>query len=141
MTVFDDRKRAWPCMTVQFAVPRSHSSTPLLDVAEAASLRALMRFTSTLKSPMEKPNSAPRRARWIAYALPTSVFVGTHPVFTHVPPNLWRSIIATVLSAPANRAAKDGPAWPVPIMIASKCFILEAVLAVFTIAPIGLTLD
>src|SRR5579862_9516845 len=45
-----------------------------------------------------------------------------HPVFTHVPPNLWRSIIATVLPAPANRAARDGPAWPVPIMIASKCF-------------------
>src|SRR3954447_20965568 len=46
-----------------------------------------------------------------------------HPVFTQVPPNLWRSIMATVLPALANRAARDGPAWPVPIMIASKCFI------------------
>src|SRR5271167_3762427 len=50
-----------------------------------------------------------------------------HPVFTHVPPNLWRSIIATVLPAPANRAAMDGPAWPVPIMIASKCFMGRSV--------------
>src|SRR5262249_44797790 len=27
----------------------------------------------------------------------------------------------TVMPAVANRAAKDGPAWPVPMMIASKC--------------------
>jgi hypothetical protein len=47
-----------------------------------------------------------------------------HPVFTQVPPNLWRSIIATVFPAAANRAASDGPAWPVPIMSASKCFII-----------------
>src|SRR5215469_13375681 len=47
-----------------------------------------------------------------------------HPVFTQVPPNLWRSMMATVLPAPANRAARDGPAWPVPMMIASTCFIL-----------------
>src|SRR6476469_5706840 len=49
-----------------------------------------------------------------------------HPVFTQVPPNLLRSIMATVLPAPAKRAARDGPAWPVPIMIASKCFIARS---------------
>jgi len=43
-----------------------------------------------------------------AYALATSVFVGIHPVFTHVPPNLWRSIIATAIPVAENRAAKDG---------------------------------
>src|SRR5437667_3589687 len=30
--------------------------------------------------------------------------------------------MATVLSAPANRAARDGPGRPVPMMMASKCF-------------------
>src|ERR1700683_3070304 len=124
-------------MTVQFVVRRSDSSTPLLDVAEAASLRAFTLFISTRTSPTAKPNSAPRRATWMAYALATRVFVGTHPVFTHVPPNLWRSIIATVLPAPANRRASDGPAWPVPMMIASKCFI--SVNSVFIIAPISPT--
>ena len=43
-------------------------------------------------------------------AVEMSVFVGIHPVFTQVPPNLWRSIIATVIPAPLRRAAKDGPA-------------------------------
>src|SRR5882672_7128784 len=45
-----------------------------------------------------------------------------HPVFTQVPPNLWRSMMATVLPAAENRAARDGLAWPVPMMMASKCF-------------------
>src|SRR5262245_3468039 len=43
-----------------------------------------------------------------------------HPVLTHVPPNLCRSIIATDIPAPLSRSAKDGPACPVPIMIASN---------------------
>src|SRR5579872_5692601 len=47
-----------------------------------------------------------------------------HPVFTHVPPNLWRSIIATLLPALPKRPARDGPACPVPMMIASKCFVV-----------------
>src|SRR5580692_12460936 len=111
-------------MTVQLFVPRSHSSTPLFDLAEAASLRAFTRFISTRTSPVAKPYSAPRWATWTAYALATSVFVGMHPVFTQVPPNLCRSLIATVFPAPANRAARDGPAWPVPMMIASKCFVV-----------------
>src|SRR5438128_6816982 len=29
--------------------------------------------------------------------------------------------MATVMPAAANRAAKDGPAWPVPMMMASNC--------------------
>src|SRR5215469_1923436 len=122
-TVRDDWRRAWPWMTVQFLSPRNHSSTPLVDRPTTSSLRALTRFISTRTSPLTtKPYSAPRRATWIASALATSVFVGVHPVFTQVPPNLSRSIIATVLPAPANRTARGGPAWPVPIMIASKCF-------------------
>src|SRR6516162_10507133 len=32
----------------------------------------------------------------------------------------WRSTTATFIPAPARRNAKDGPAWPVPMMIASK---------------------
>src|SRR5215472_4158920 len=46
--------------------------------------------------------------------------VGVQPVLTQVPPTRWRSTTATVIPAPAKRNAKDGPAWPVPMMIASK---------------------
>src|SRR5215471_2295781 len=46
--------------------------------------------------------------------------VGVQPVLTQVPPTRWRSITATFIPAPAKRNAKDGPAWPVPMMIASK---------------------
>src|SRR5213594_1032598 len=41
------------------------------------------------------------------------------PLLTHVPPNRLRSIIATFIPVPASRTARDGPAWPVPITIAS----------------------
>src|SRR5262249_32938008 len=51
----------------------------------------------------------------------TSVLVGMHPVLTHVPPNFCRSMIAAVMPAAENRSARDGPACPVPMMIASKC--------------------
>src|SRR5579863_519211 len=109
-------------MTVQFLSPRSHCSTLLFERPEISSLRALTRSISTRTSSLTRnPNSAPRRASCIAYALATSVFVGIHPVFTHVPPNFWRSIIATVIPAAENRAARDGPACPVPMTIASKC--------------------
>jgi hypothetical protein len=54
-----------------------------------------------------------------ACALATSVLVGMQPVLTHVPPNRPRSTIATVIPARVNRSASDGPAWPVPTMIAS----------------------
>src|SRR5712691_3915203 len=41
------------------------------------------------------------------------------PLLIHVPPNRLRSIIATFIPVPASRTARDGPAWPVPITIAS----------------------
>src|SRR5450432_4212164 len=40
-------------------------------------------------------------------------------VLTQVPPNSLRSMIATFFPVPARRRAKEGPACPVPIMIAS----------------------
>src|SRR5580658_2672819 len=42
------------------------------------------------------------------------------PVLTQVPPNSLRSMMATFMPAPAMRTARNGPAWPVPMMIASK---------------------
>src|SRR5579862_7774151 len=42
------------------------------------------------------------------------------PVFTHVPPNRPRSMMATLRPACASRMARNGPDWPVPITIASK---------------------
>src|SRR5712692_834197 len=62
---------------------------------------------------------------WAALALATKVLVGMHPVLTHVPPNNLRSIMTTFLPAPARRPAKNGPACPVPIMIASYAFVIE----------------
>src|SRR5271169_4476400 len=50
------------------------------------------------------------------------VLVGVHPVFTHVPPNSLRSTIATFIPASLKRPASDGPACPVPTMIASYAF-------------------
>src|SRR6516165_11824742 len=48
------------------------------------------------------------------------VFVGMQPVLTQVPPKSFRSTIATFIPAPASRPARDGPACPVPMMIASN---------------------
>src|SRR6266404_2045526 len=42
------------------------------------------------------------------------------PVFTQVPPKRLRSMIATFIPASDRRAARAGPAWPVPITIASN---------------------
>src|SRR5262249_51161650 len=50
----------------------------------------------------------------------TSVLVGMQPVLTQVPPKRCRSMMATRKPAPASRCASDGPAWPVPITMASK---------------------
>src|SRR4249920_206928 len=109
-------------MTLQLVSSLNDFSTPVFDRPATSSLRALTRFMSTRTLPfIVKPYSAPLRATWAAYALAMSVFVGIQPVFTQVPPNLWRSIMATVMPAAANRAAKAGPAWPVPMMIVSKC--------------------
>src|SRR5262245_38378098 len=41
------------------------------------------------------------------------------PLLTQVPSNRLRSTIAAFIPAPASRTARDGPACPVPIMIAS----------------------
>jgi hypothetical protein len=46
--------------------------------------------------------------------------VGVQPVLTQVPPKRWRSMIATRWPAAAMRCASDGPAWPVPMMMASN---------------------
>ena len=40
-------------------------------------------------------------------------------MFTQVPPKSFRSITATFIPDFASRSARDGPACPVPIMIAS----------------------
>jgi len=45
------------------------------------------------------------------------------PLLTHVPPNKWRSIIATFSPASTKRAASEGPACPAPITIESNFFI------------------
>ena len=59
-------------------------------------------------------------------ALATSVFVGMQPVLTQVPPTFPRSMMATLMPAPASRAAREGPAWPVPMTIASKDWLASA---------------
>src|SRR6266498_3501623 len=41
------------------------------------------------------------------------------PVLTQVPPKYLRSMTATFIPAPASLPASDGPACPVPMMIAS----------------------
>src|SRR6516164_5422975 len=95
--------------------------SPFRDAATIASLRALTRRMSTPISPsITTPYSAARRAIRAAWALATKALVGVQPVLTQVPPMRWRSTTATFIPAPARRNAKDGPAWPVPMMIASK---------------------
>jgi hypothetical protein len=42
------------------------------------------------------------------------------PVLTQVPPSSLRSTSATFMPAPVSRPASDGPAWPAPMMMASK---------------------
>src|ERR1700722_6733157 len=48
------------------------------------------------------------------------VLVGIQPVLTQVPPKSLRSIMATVLPAVVRRPAREGPAWPAPMMMASN---------------------
>src|SRR6516164_4490022 len=95
--------------------------SPFRDAATIASLRALTRRMSTpISPPITTPYSAARRAIRAAPAHATKALVGVQPVLTQVPPTRWRSTTATFIPAPARRNAKDGPAWPVPMMIASK---------------------
>jgi hypothetical protein len=83
-------------------------------------LRSFTFFMSTPIGPgTTTPKSAARRATWAARALATSVFVGMQPVLTQVPPKRPRSTTATFMPEPASRRASAGPAWPVPMMIAS----------------------
>src|SRR3546814_14747434 len=55
-----------------------------------------------------------------ARALAINVLVGMQPVLTHVPPTYLRSISATRMPASVRRPARNGPAWPAPMMIASN---------------------
>ena len=52
--------------------------------------------------------------------LATSVLVGMQPTFTQVPPNNLRSMMAAFMPSRVMRAARAGPDWPVPMMIASN---------------------
>ena len=57
---------------------------------------------------------------YAARALATRALVGMQPTFTQVPPNSLRSMMAVFMPSRVIRAASDGPAWPVPMMIASN---------------------
>ena len=54
------------------------------------------------------------------------VLVGMQPVLTQVPPNSLRSTMATFMPAAVRRPAREGPAWPVPMMMASKVLLVGA---------------
>ena len=58
------------------------------------------------------------------FAQATMALVGVQPVFTHVPPRTLRSMRATFLPAAASRTARNGPAWPEPMMIESKLVVM-----------------
>jgi hypothetical protein len=47
------------------------------------------------------------------------------PVLTQVLPNRWRSMIATDMPAADSRLASPGPAWPVPMMMASYFWLMR----------------
>jgi hypothetical protein len=111
LTSLDDSKRACPWYTVQFVKPLSQLSTSVLEAPEIASFLDFTSFMSTLTGPLgTTPKSAARRATWAACALAIIVLVGVQPVFTHVPPNNFRSMITTLNPAPARRCARKGPA-------------------------------
>src|SRR5271165_1310549 len=65
------------------------------------------------------------------------VLVGVHPVFTHVPPNSLRSTIATFIPASLKRPARDGPACPVPTMIASYSFDIKGPFSLDLLNPLA----
>src|SRR3954452_4392199 len=77
--------------------------------------------------PTVTPKSPPRRAICAAYALATSVLVGMQPVLTQVPPNSLRSTSATFMPAAVRRPAREGPACPAPMTIASKNWFMVGV--------------
>jgi hypothetical protein len=49
------------------------------------------------------------------------------PVLTQVPPNSLRSTIATFIPAAVSRPARDGPACPAPMTMASKTWVMARV--------------
>src|ERR1700732_109878 len=60
------------------------------------------------------------------------------PVFTQVPPNNFRSMTATFMPVSTKRAASDGPACPVPMMMASNfCIFLTSTPATTNEAATG----
>jgi hypothetical protein len=120
-TVRGPLKRPWPRMTVTPGVVSSHFVTPAFASPEIWSLRSFTRFMSTRSSPpICTPNWAALRAVQAARALATIALVGMQPVLTQVPPKRARSRMATLRPALASLTASEGPAWPVPITIASN---------------------
>ena len=59
-------------------------------------------------------------ATWRASAAASSALDGTHPVFTHVPPNVPRSIITTDFPSVVARIAAANAAPPDPITARSN---------------------
>src|SRR5258706_10720581 len=114
-------KRAWPRIRVTFFMPAIQLSSPSVDCFTTPSLRAFTAFMSTRTPPAAKPYSPPRRAMWIARALPTSVLVGMQPTLTQVPPRSLRSTIAVFRPSAPRRAVRAGPACPATMTTASKC--------------------
>src|SRR5260221_8993457 len=100
-----------------------------------ASLRALTRAMSTPTGPgTVMPKSAARRATWAVRALATRVLVGMQPTLTQVPPNSLRSMMAVFIPASVRRAASGGPAWPVPMMMASNRVVMAWLLPAGVVA-------
>src|SRR5689334_13228019 len=115
-------------MTVRFAVCSNQPLSPSCDSATIASLRAFTFAMSTRTSPpIFTPYSPALRATCAARALAMRVFVGMHPLLTHVPPSSFRSMIAVLRPDCARRTARDGPACPAPMTIASKFIVSEAI--------------
>ena len=102
-----------------FPRPRQIRSMPSRHLRTMASLRSTTPLKSTLTSPTWTPRRAAVRATCAARALATIVFVGVHPVLTHVPPSLPRSTRSTRLPAAASRVASGTPACPLPTIITS----------------------
>src|SRR4051812_6905392 len=59
-----------------------------------------------------------------ARALATSVLVGMQPSLTQVPPRCSRSISTVFMPTCARRTARKGPAWPLPMTMASWVLVM-----------------
>ena len=107
-------------MTVTPGVSRNHLVTPSREARTTSSLRALTAAMSTrMPGGTTTPQPPAVRATCAARALAISVFVGMQPLLTQVPPKRLRSTIAVLRPAFASRTARAGPAWPVPMTMAS----------------------